>query len=260
MLQLRPLLPGPGGTTASEGAPPALVDAADAYAYPDGDAPYLRVNMVSSADGAASLGGRVGALTGPADQQLLRLLRAMSDVLLVGAGTVRAEGYGPVRVSAEWQDRRTAAGRAPYPRLAVLTRGLTVDLDSPAFTEAPVRPLLITTEQAPTERVRDAAAVADVVVAGGRTVDLGTAVQALTERGLTRILSEGGPHVLGELYAEDLVDELCLAVAPMVTCGEELRITAGPALPSPTPLRLAHVLEQDDFLFLRYTRRGPEER
>ena len=232
--------------------PSPAVDLTDAYALPADR--HLRVNMVSSADGAAAVGGRVGVLSGAADQQLLNLLRALTDVLLVGAGTVRAEGYGPIELSPDWQRRRTAAGQLPAPRLAILTRSIDVDLASPVFTRATEPPLLVTTELAPADRRAAAGKVAEVVVAGERRVSLTAALDALADRGLPRVLSEGGPHVLAEMLADDLVDELCLAVAPILACGEETRITAGPLLPRPVGLRLGHVLEQDGFLFLRYTR------
>lgn len=228
------------------------VDTLDAYAVPDG--PHLRVNMVASVDGAAAVDGRVGVLSGTADQVLLHELRTLCDVLLVGAGTVRAEGYGPIRLGEEDQDRRIAAGLAPLPRLAVLTRGLDLDLAAPVFTRATVRPLVITTERASAARQQEARAVADVLVAGEESVDLASALGTLREHGLARVLSEGGPHVLAEMFAASLVDELCLAIAPVVTAGNELRITAGPALAVPKQLRLEQVLERDEFLFLRYTR------
>lgn len=234
--------------------PAASVDAADAYALPDGGRRHLRVNMVSSVDGAATVDGRVGVLSSSADQQLLSLLRSLCDVLLVGAGTVRAEGYGPVTLSEEWQRSRVAAGRLPNPRLAVLTRSIDVDLTSSVFTDATERPLVVTTESADPGRRRAAEEVADVVVAGEQRVALASALDALAGRGLPRILSEGGPQVLAEMFTADLVDELCLAVAPTVTCGHETRITRGPALTEPVGLSLGHVLEQDGFLFLRYTR------
>lgn len=242
-MQLRSLHPEPAES----------VDVSQAYAVP-GDRTHVRVNMVSSADGAAAVDGRVGALSGGADQELLHELRALSDVLLVGAGTVRAEGYGTIQLSGEQQRRRVASGRPDAPRLAILTSRLDVDLDSPAFTDAAEPPLLLTTELAEPDRRAAAGAVAEVVVAGERRIELRSAVQALSERGLPRVLSEGGPTVLAQLFADDLVDELCLAVAPVITCGDELRITAGPALPRPVGMRLSHALERDDFLFLRYSR------
>lgn len=245
MLMLNRLLPAPAGEVA----------AAAAYAYPTSGEPYLRANMVSSVDGAAALEGKVGALTGPADQELLLTLRSLCDVLLVGAATMRAEGYGPVRVLPELQAARHDAGQLAAPRLAVLTRAIDVDLGSRPFTEAPERPIILTTELADREQVRAAEEVADVLVVGEESVDLRRAVDALAERGLTRILTEGGPSVLAALYASHLVDELCLAVSPLVAAGDFTRITSGPALASPQPVELAAVVEKDDFLFLRYTRR-----
>ncbi len=241
---MRRLLPGPNDE----------IETLDAYALPAGNGPHLRVNMVSSIDGAAAVEGRVGVLSGTADGLLLHELRSLCDVLLVGAGTIRAEGYGPLELTDEQQRRRVEAGQAAVPRLAVLTRSLALDLTAPVFAEATARPLLITTERAPAERRDEAAKVADLVVAGRDDVDLAEALAALAGRGLPRILSEGGPHVLASMFEADLVDELCLAVAPAVTSGTELRITAGPALEPPRPMRLAHVLESDEFLFLRYTR------
>lgn len=242
-LALNQLFPSGGGE----------VDALTAYAYPP-SGPWLRANMVSSVDGAAVLQGRVGALTGPADQQLLVLLRSLSDVLLVGAGTLRAEGYGPVRAGRALADVRRDAGQLPHPRLAVVSRSLNLDLESRAFTEAPERPIIVTTETADAERQRAAAEVADVILAGEHDVDLGAALEHLEGEGMQRMLSEGGPHTLAELYARDLVDELCLAVSPVVAGGVEARITAGPPLAELAPVRLNAAFEQEGFLFLRYTR------
>lgn len=233
------------------------VDTFDAYALPAHGRAHLRVNMVASLDGAAAVEGRVGILSGQADGTLLHELRSLCDVLLVGAGTVRAEGYGPLELTDDQQRRRLDAGQDAVPRLAVLTRSLELDLAAPVFAGATARPLVITTERAPATRRAEAAAVADVVVAGDADVDLGAALAELAGRGLPRVLSEGGPHVLAAMFAADLVDELCLAVAPVVTAGGELRITAGPPLVPPRAMHLAHVLERDEFLFLRYTRPGP---
>lgn len=229
------------------------VDALTAYAYPPAG-PWLRVNMVASVDGAAVLEGRVGALTGPADQQLLVLLRSLSDVLLVGAGTLRAEGYGPVRASRSMADVRRDAGQLPHPRLAVVSRSLNLDLDSRAFTEAPERPIIVTTEATDPDRRRAAAELADVMVTGEHDVDLRAVLERLEGEGMQRMLSEGGPHTLAELYAGDLVDELCLAISPVVAGGVESRITAGPPLSELASVRMAAAFEQEGFLFLRYTR------
>jgi riboflavin biosynthesis pyrimidine reductase len=248
VLTLNRLLPGPA----------ADVPALEAYAHP-GERRHLRANMVASVDGAAVVEGRVRALSGPADFKLLLLLRGLCDVLLVGAGTVRAEGYGAVRAPAEVADARRDAGQLAQPRLAVLSRSLDLDLRSKAFTEAPERPLVLTTELADRARVREVEGVAEVLVAGEGSVDLGVALDLLAEQGLTRILSEGGPQALAELYAADLVDELCLAVSPVVVAGREARLTDGPALPAPVAVQLEAAYERDDFLFLRYGRSSTHE-
>lgn len=235
-------------------SPHGEVDAAELYAYPSGPRRHLRVNMVSSVDGAATLDGRVGTLTGPADQHLLLLLRALADVLIVGAGTIRAEGYGPLTVDEDLLSLRERAGQGPAPRLVVPTRSLDLDLDGAAFTQAVEPPLVVTTRRAPADRVRAAEAVAEVVLLGDDVVDLPAMIGLLADRGALRMLCEGGPALLAGLLAHDLVDELCLAVAPVVTGGSETRITAGPALATPRRLDLAQIAERDDFLFLRYTR------
>lgn len=250
MLMLNELHPSPGRE----------VDAADAYAAlgaGDGRGPggrHVRVNMVSSIDGAATLEGRVGTLTGPADQELLHVVRSFCDVLLVGAATIRAEGYGPVRTVPGLEDRRRELGQLAAPRLAVLSRALDLDLGSRAFTAAVERPILLTTELAGPERLAAGQAVADVLVVGEQDVDLSAAFELLAAEGLPRVLCEGGPRVLSELFRADLVDELCLAISPVVVAGAEPRITSGSSLPAPQPMALGAVYERDGFVFTRYLR------
>src|SRR5499427_5114056 len=116
---------------------------------------WLRANMVASVDGAATLGGRSGGLSGGADQQVFAMLRALADVILVGAGTARVEGYRPVRPRTEgvrWAWLRE--GRAPSPPIAVVTRMLDLDLESPLLAGSPdhARTIVITTEAAPPGR------------------------------------------------------------------------------------------------------------
>lgn len=233
-------------------APAREVDAAEAYAWPP--VPWLRANMVSSVDGAATLHGRVGTLTGPADQRLLLLLRALADVLVVGAGTVRAEGYGPLTVDAALAPLRRAAGLSPAPRLVVPTGSLDLDLRGPAFAGALEPPLVFVTATTPPRRVEAAREVAEVVILGEHAVDLTAMVDHLHGRGYHRILSEGGPTLLARLFAHDLVDELCLAVSPIVVGGIATRVTSGTSVVPPRRLALRQVAEREEFLFLRHAR------
>ncbi|GII80565.1 hypothetical protein Sru01_55470 [Sphaerisporangium rufum] len=240
---MRRILPEPAGEA----------DLAAAYAYPP--APWLRLNMVAGADGGAWLAGVSEGLSGKADRRVFGVLRGLADVIVAGASTVRGEGYGPVRPRRSWAALRE--GRPPTPPIAVVTGRLDLDLAGPLFTdpEPGVRPIVITTEAAPAERRAAAARHADVVVAGERRADPAVALAALHERGLTRVLCEGGPHLNGELLAAGLVDELCLTISPLLTGGDAARIVAGPD--APTPMRLSHVLAEDGFLFCKYTREAP---
>ncbi len=229
-------------------------DLAALYAYPDGR--WLRANMVASADGAANLDGASAALSSHTDRRLFALLRALSDVIVVGAATVRTEHYKPARTQEPWSYLRD--GRTPTPPIAVVTARLDLDPASRLITEAPAyaRTIVITTTDAPADRRAELARHADIVVAGEETVDLKAAVSALAERGHRRMLAEGGPRLLAQLLEARLMDELCLTTGPLMAGPGASRIVAG-ALPTvpPLPLTLAHVLEDDGFLFCRYTRK-----
>ena len=237
------------------------------YGYPDqagSAACWLRANMVTSLDGAATVGGRSGGLSGGADQQVFAMLRALADVILVGAGTARVEGYRPVRPRLEgvrWAWLR--AGRTPSPPIAVITRRLDLDLESPLLAGSPAhaRTIVITTEEAPAARRAQVAATADVIVAGRDSVDIVAAVTALAGRGHRRILTEGGPYLLTQIIEAGLLDELCLTISPLLAGPGAGRIVAGPGPPHPPgggasshELRLAHVLAEDGHLLCRYLR------
>ncbi len=232
------------------------VELAASYAYPEGSRPWLRANMVASADGAATLGGTARGLSSPADRRLLQLLRGLADVILVGAGTVRHERYGAAPAKDDWQPLRRAAGQAPAPTVAVVSRSLDLDPEASLFTEVQpgARTAVLTAASAPTERRRALDKVADVIVAGDEEVDLARAVDELMGRGHTRLLTEGGPHLLAEIVGCGLLDELCLTLSPLLTAGGAQRILTGDAFPEPARMGLAHVLEEDGHLFLRYVR------
>jgi len=238
---------------------PAVTDHPDLaalYAYPDRQ--WLRANMVASADGAASLEGLTRALSSGTDRRLFALLRTLSDVILVGAATARDEKYRPARPRELWRDLR--AGRPSTPPIAVVTRRLDFAPDSPLIAAAPAhaRTIVITVARAPADRRAELARHADIIVAGDETVDLKAAVGALAARGHRRILAEGGPHLLAQLLEAGLLDELCLTFAPLMAGPGAPRVVTGPPgtgpAASPLPLALAHVLEDEGFLFCRYTR------
>lgn len=233
-----------------------LDDAAllDVVSFP-ADRTWLRMNFVTSLDGAATRGGRSGELGDPADRRLFDLLRQPADVVLLGAGTARIEGYGAMRLSDDAVAWRTDAGLAPQPSFALVSRSLDLDPASPIFTDAPVRPIVYTVASAPSERRAKLSRVADVVNAGQEDADAMRIRADLSERGLHRIHSEGGPHLFGAMLAAGAVDALHLTLAPSLEVGRAGRIarpvlTEAPTLPARA--RLASVLRSGDELLLHY--------
>jgi riboflavin biosynthesis pyrimidine reductase len=216
---------------------------------------WLRANMISSVDGAAALEGRSGGLGGPADKMIFGVLRSLADVILVGAGTARAERYRPVGVTDIWAGLR--AGITPAPALAVISTRL--DLTGSRLFAADqdqhpgARTILLTTASAPAGAVAAVSEHAEVIVAGDHAVDIAAAVSALAARQYRSILVEGGPHLLGQLAQAGLLDELCLTISPVLAAGTATRIAVSGS-PAPTRLTLAHVLADGDYMFARYIR------
>ncbi|MDQ2588624.1 pyrimidine reductase family protein [Saccharothrix yanglingensis] len=226
------------------------------YAYPDDlDRPFVQVNFVSSADGAVSVDGRSGGLGNAADKKVFALGRDLCDVVLVGAGTARAEGYRGVRATEVRAERRSRLGLSPVPPIAVVTARCSIEPSSPLVADTAVPTIVLTAGSAPRER-RDALADAgaDVVVAGDGSVDPAAALRALDERGLRRVDCEGGPGLFGSLIAADLVDVLCVTFSPLLVGGDAGRIAHGPLPEAPRSLELASVLHADSALLLRYRR------
>jgi riboflavin biosynthesis pyrimidine reductase len=231
----------------------AALVAAEARPAPPGR-PWLAVNMVASVDGATAVGGVSGPLGGAGDKAVFSALRAVADVILAGAGTVRAEGYGPPRTPPARRAERRARGQTEVPRIAVVTRSMELDLASPLFTEAEVAPIVLTCATSDHGLRAAVAEVAEVVVAGDDAVDLPGALAALGDLGASVVLAEGGPHLNGELVAAGLVDEWCTTVAPLLAAGGSDRPALGPGAPAPQRMRLDRLLEHDGELLARYVR------
>lgn len=215
--------------------------------------------MVASADGAATLNGRSGGLSGPADKVVFAVLRSLADVILVGAGTARAEHYRPVQADEIWTGLRPEG--APVPAIAVVTSSLDLDSCQRLLTDAAkdAQTIVITTQLAAADRKAAIARSARIIVAGQHKVDADAAIRALASLGYANILVEGGPTLLGELADADLVDELCLTTSPVLAAGPASRITAAPSAPCAAAwpaanMVLAHVLADDGYLLCRYVR------
>ncbi|CAN5181500.1 bifunctional diaminohydroxyphosphoribosylaminopyrimidine deaminase/5-amino-6-(5-phosphoribosylamino)uracil reductase [soil metagenome] len=226
---------------------PALSDddLVSLYSPADRSHPLLRVNFISSLDGSATFAGLSGELGGPADKQVFSILRRLSDVIVVGAGTIRAEGYGDIRLGRASVAWRTAAGLPPQPTLAIVSGRLDLDPSSALFANASVRPIVLTCSSADADRRARLAEVADVIECGTTTVEPARLIAALTDRGLAQMLCEGGPSLFGDLVRADAVDELCLTIAPALEGGEGARISHGAASPELRGMTLDHVLVGD---------------
>jgi riboflavin biosynthesis pyrimidine reductase len=219
------------------GAVGDIAELASFYADPP---PGVRANMIFSADGAAAFAGRAGPLSCPADQRLLRILRGFADVVLVGAGTARAENYGPVRL--------TEARRGAPPPIAVVTR--TGELPARLFSDPDQPPIVVTCARSaarhdPSRRV---------LVAGEDSVDPGRAVALLRAQGMDRILCEGGPTLLDELVEADAVAEICVTLAPKLAGSQPVGSRRPSRLAVPVEMRLEHALTCEDYVFLKYRR------
>ncbi|WUH90138.1 pyrimidine reductase family protein [Streptomyces sp. NBC_00433] len=230
---------------------------AAAYAYPAPTTnPYVRANMVASLDGSAHADGKSAPLSSPADMRVFGTLRALADAIVVGAETVRQEGYRPAKARKDFAEQRAAQGQSPAPVIAVVSRRLDLDFDAPLFREPAVPTVVLTGGTAPEERLAAArAAGARVVLAGEDGVDPARAVAELAALGHTRLLHEGGPRLLAQFAAAGVLDELCLTVAPLLVGGDAPRVMNGPAVPAgPSRFVPLSVLEEDGFLFTRYVR------
>lgn len=211
---------------------------------------HLRVNFVATLDGVIEINRRSGPLGNQADHAAFMAMRAVSDVVLAGAGTVRAERYGPVKLDDQARARRLDRDLPELPRLAIVTARGDLDTKSRVFS-GDVPPLLLTTGSV-VERRPDLVEVAEVIVCGDSFVDLREARRELSARGLFRVLCEGGPELFRSLLNNDLVDELCLSSAPLLAGSEHRHLTAEAPLPQLAEFRLEGLIEGDGILMGRY--------
>ncbi|QGU06908.1 2,5-diamino-6-ribosylamino-4(3H)-pyrimidinone 5'-phosphate reductase [Corynebacterium occultum] len=239
-------------------------------AVPDPLAPYLEVDrsrpqhecwvvghMVAGLDGTAAIDGRVGSLSTRPDQELFRRMRQIADIVMVGAETVRREGYGLVKLSTEAQEKRVSLGQPPTPPVAVVSRSLDLDWTGSLFAEAPEHAPthIITCAAADPARLAEAKKFATVIIAGEESVEPEAALSALAARGHRVVLCEGGPRWLGELVAADRLDELCLSVAPLMG-GDLLPVSVTPEGAGIARFGLKGIMAEDSTLFLRYEVEG----
>jgi riboflavin biosynthesis pyrimidine reductase len=225
---MRRLLPDPGPTSVSE----------QLETYHPGeeaaeDRPLVGMNFVATVDGRATIAGRSGPIGSDTDTAMLVGLRTRFEAVMIGAGTMRAERYGPMK-----------------PLVVLVSGRLDLPWDAPLFTDEAGEALIFTASE--TEAPETAATVE--VVRHEGAVNLPEALRHLRqERGIQALLSEGGPHLHAQMQADGLVDDLFLTIAPKLSGGEAPGILEG-SLPNVADLELAWLLEEDGELFARYRR------
>lgn len=222
------LLPDPGPTTISE-----QLETYRPREEPRAERPLVAMNFVETLDGRATIEGRSGPIGSAADTAMLAGLRTRFDAVMIGAGTMRVERYGPLAR-----------------KLVIVSGRLDLPWDAPAFTEEG-EVLIFTASE--TEPPQTTASVR--VIRHEGAVNLPEALRHLREEhGVRALLSEGGPHLHEQMQADGLVDDLFLTIAPKLSGGEAPRIVEGP-LPEVAELELVWLLEEDGELFARYRRR-----
>lgn len=215
------------------------------------DRPYAVANMVSSADGKATLSGKSGGLSNQVDRRLFHLLRAQVDAVMAGTTTIEKEKYGPLVRDRALRERRRQLGLEPIPYLVTATRTMSLPVDAPLFQDAETRAIVITNSE---REPPDCPAQLLIIRTAGKTIEFRDAFRELRSKyGIRSMLVEGGPTLLGTLIAMGQIDELFLTISPLIAGGGPgPTIVEGPPPPEPRQLELKSVLSDSGSLFLRY--------
>lgn len=225
-----------------------LVASLDPRGRAPSDRPLVVANMVTTLDGRASIEGGSTGLGGPTDTELLLGLRTRFDAVLIGAGTLRAENYGPIIRNPETREKRAEAGLEPSPLAVVMTRSGDLPFECGLFTEGIGRVVIVTDNGDDLPAV--ATPVEVVVPEGGSSVE--AAIRHLHEEGIRSVLCEGGPNVLGQLISAGLLDELFLTLSPTITGERDApRVVEGMDA-GPAEFDLVDLLTADGDVFTRY--------
>ncbi len=221
-----------------------------------GRRPYILLNYAVSLDGKISTEHRDPVrFTSRIDRRLMDEIRADVDAVLIGAGTLRAEDP-PVRIqTARRRDERRRRGKPVHPVSIVLSRSMRLPLGGRYWEDDQVERVIATTEQAEDERLQPYLEKAEVIRAGRTTVDLGELCRVLSDRGISRLLVEGGGEVNMAFWEAGLVDEVYLTLCPVVIGGRNAPTAAdgtGFAADRFRKLRLIETRRVGQELFLRY--------
>ena len=238
---------------------PALETPADMLRMLDADRPeppqgrpWVTTNMVMSLDGAYSKEGRSGGLSSPQDHALFIAQRSLADYIVVGASTVRAEMYSRPGVSEDAARIRASRGQDPVPRIVITSRSLTLPDDVPLLKGDPPPPIMA---HPASSDPADAPAGVELLTAGETGVDFALLLELLAQRGARHVVCEGGPGVLGQLAAADLIDEYLLTLSPRLVGGDKVGLLSHHEGPEP-PYSLHRAMRDGDHIMLSYRRSG----
>lgn len=234
----------PADLLAAEGIAPGQVSA-----MPDGRPRVMGV-MVGSADGRAVVEGHAGGLSGPADRTHYRSLRTAADACLVGPSTLLIENYSTL-LDDHQSERREGLGLPPEPLLVTISRSLDPRLAELRIFNIPGRPVRLYTES--TEEFPPCSGDIEIVRVGEGDLTPAHCIDDLGSLGVSMLLCEGGPHMLGALFAAGLVDDLFLTVSPRIVAGTGVNVVEAPTFDPPIEMELVSAGRgEQGHLFLHY--------
>ncbi len=229
-----------------------VLELAEIYAWPP--IWWIRAMMVQTIDGAFfGPDGKSRSISSDRDREVLVEARRLADVVLVGAQTIRAERYRPMVAKPEWQSARAAIGAQPAPVVAIVSASLDLPWEEPLFGESAMTPMVFTDGSATRERTL----MAEEIQATGRVEIIECAslpldaLEVLRQRGFTRIVCEGGPRLLRDLFSE--IDEIDLTIAPMLV-GQDVPASVVDLEPNRIDWVLDYVWDDEGFIFNKYVR------
>jgi riboflavin-specific deaminase-like protein len=215
--------------------------------------PYVAANMVTTVDGRASLGGRTKEISSAADRELFHALREQVDAVMVGTGTIAIEGYGPLVGNPARRSRRAQRGLAELPLAVTASRSLELPVSAPLFQDPQSRIVVLAGSEGEIPATAAEVIVEPVPGPDARTIDFVAGLELLRVRyGVRTLLLEGGPTLLAAMMDAGVVDELFLAIAPLIAVGPEPSLIEGSELSTPLNLGLESLFEDEGFLFARY--------
>jgi riboflavin biosynthesis pyrimidine reductase len=227
-------------------------EVAAAYPWPP-DRRWVRAMMVMALDGAAAgPDGLSGSISGEADQAVFAAVRRYADAVLIGAGTLRTERYTPMRAQEADVQARQEQGLGPAPRLVIVSASLELPWDEPVFSVSALPPLIVTGSDPDPAALARVPETCEVVGLPGETVDPVGVLDEMEQRGLRRIVCEGGPTLLHDFVAAGVLDEADITFSPMFAGTNMSPHTSG--LRDVATFELVQVLTADGFLMARYVR------